>query len=67
MAPEGKGGPLRALKAVFWAFLGIRKGAASEADFAALKLWQVIVAGLCGAALFVALVVTLVKLVAGRV
>jgi hypothetical protein len=57
--------PLKAIKAVFWAFLGIRKGAASERDLAALKPWHIVVAGIIGAALFVTMIVTLVRIVTG--
>ncbi len=57
------GNPLRALKAVFWAFLGIRRGAAARADLALLKPWQVMAAGAIGAALFVAVIVTLARMI----
>jgi len=53
--------PLRALRAVFWAFLGIRRGDAARADLASLKPWQVVVAGVIGAVLFVTLIVALVR------
>lgn len=57
--------PLRAFGAVFWAFLGIRKGAASQSDAASLKLWQVVVAGVIGTACFVAIIVTTVSVITG--
>ncbi|HWQ38278.1 MAG TPA: DUF2970 domain-containing protein [Burkholderiales bacterium] len=57
--------PLRAFKAVLWAFLGIRKGAASERDLATLRPWQVVLAGVIGAALFVTAIVTLVRIITG--
>jgi hypothetical protein len=62
-AAAGKGNPFRAFKAVFWAFFGIRKGAASQSDLASLKPWQVIVAGVIGAAIFVTVIVTLVRVI----
>lgn len=57
--------PIKALRSVFWAFLGIRRGAASERDMAALKPWHIIVAGIFGAALFVTVIVALVSLITG--
>lgn len=60
----GTAGPLRALKAVFWAFLGIRRGAAARSDLASLRPWQVVVAGVVGAALFVTVIVSLVRIIA---
>ena len=62
-AAAGKGSPLRAYKAVFWAFFGIRKGAASQSDLASLRPWQVILAGVIGAVLFVTVIVTLVRVI----
>jgi hypothetical protein len=62
-APPGKVSPLRAFKAVFWAFFGIRKGAASQSDLASLRPWQVILAGVLGGALFVAVIITLVRMI----
>ena len=51
------------MKAVSWAFFGIRKQSDHDHDAATLTLGQVIVAGLIGAALFVAAIVILVKVV----
>jgi hypothetical protein len=61
--PRRAAGPLGALKAVFWAFLGIRRGAAARSDLASLKPWQVLVAGVMGAALFVTAIVSLVHVI----
>ncbi len=58
---SGGGSSFRAFKAVFWAFFGIRKGASSQDDLASLKPWQVILAGVLGAALFVTVIITLVR------
>lgn len=58
-----KGTFMQAMKAVSWAFFGIRKQSDLDNDASTLTLGQVIVAGLIGAALFVAAVVTIVKLV----
>ena len=59
----GRVSPLRALGAVFAAFFGVRKSADRERDMANLTPVQVIIAGVIGAALFVATIVTLVKLI----
>jgi len=58
-----KGTFFQAMKAVSWAFFGIRKQSDHDHDAATLTLGQVIVAGLIGAALFVAAIVILVKFV----
>ncbi len=62
---EGKAGPLAALKAVFWAFFGIRKRQAHE-EVSHLKPVHFVVAGLIGAAVFVLALVTLVRLITGK-
>jgi hypothetical protein len=48
-------------RAVFWSFVGIRKSSGYEDDVAKITPVQAIVAGLIGAALFVASLVMLVK------
>ncbi len=55
-----KGSSLQAAKAVFWAFLGVRKRKHSESDTGSLTLTQVIVSGILGALIFVLGVVALV-------
>jgi hypothetical protein len=54
----------RAVLAVFWGFFGVRKQSDYDADAAHLTPAQVIIAGLLGAALFVAMILLLVMLVA---
>jgi hypothetical protein len=54
---------LQAVSAVLGAFIGIRKSADRDKDLASLKPVHVIVAGLIGAALFVFMIVMLVKLI----
>jgi hypothetical protein len=54
-------GTLRAFRAVISAFTGIGRGNALRDDLATLRPWQVIVAGLICAAIFVAVIVTLVR------
>jgi hypothetical protein len=58
-----KAGPLQVAKAVFWSFFGIRRRAEHEADVGRLTPAQVIVAGLIGAALFVTMLVLIVRFV----
>jgi len=58
---------LQVAKAVFWSFLGIRKRRDYETDSVALKPKQVIIAGLIGAAIFIASLLLLVRFVIGNV
>ena len=53
----------QAMKAVSWAFFGIRKQQDLDHDASTLTPGQVITAGLIGAALFVAVLVIVVKFV----
>ena len=55
----------RSFKAVAWSFFGVRRGSDYEQDVSQLKPQHVIVAGLVAAALFVALLVLLVRWVVG--
>ena len=58
-----KAGPLQVAKTVFWSFFGIRRRAEHEADLVRLTPVQVIVAGLIGAALFIATLILIVRFV----
>ena len=58
-----KGTFLQIAKAVFWAFFGVRKQSDLDMDASSLTPAQVIIGGLIGAALFVATLVLVVKLV----
>jgi hypothetical protein len=51
------------MKAVFWSFFGVRKRRDYESDAARLNPVHVIIAGVIGAAVFVAILVTIVKVV----
>jgi hypothetical protein len=51
------------MKAVSWAFFGVRKHTDHDHDAATLSMGQVVIAGIVGAALFVVGVLLLVKLV----
>ena len=54
---------IRAFKAVFWSFFGVRRNAEYEADARRLKPQEVIAAGLVSAAVFVLALYALVRLV----
>jgi len=51
------------MKAVFWSFFGVRKKRDYEDDAAQLNPVHVIIAGLIGAALFIAILIIIVKMV----
>ena len=55
---------IKALVAVLWAFYGVRKGEEHKKDLASLELKHFIFAGLLGALFFVAVLLTLVNLIA---
>ena len=52
---------LATLKAVFWSFFGVRKKSAYEQDAAKLNPVHVIIAGILGAAIFITILLTIVK------
>ncbi len=52
---------MRAWRTVFWGFFGVRRGRDLERDAANLKPAQVIAAGLVGAAVFVAVLLLVVR------
>lgn len=54
------------VKAVLWSFFGVRKKSAYEKDAAQLNPVHVVVAGVIGAALFVATLVLIVKAVVAK-
>lgn len=58
--PRRQAGFGRAAQAVFWSFFGVRKHRDYAEDLASLSLWQVIVAGVIGALIFIALLVGVV-------
>lgn len=60
---RSQAGFLQVAGAVFWSFFGIRKKAAGERDAVSIKPLHVIIAGLLGAAILVALVLTLVHFI----
>ena len=52
---------LQTMKAVAWGFFGVRKGSSHREDIAKLNPVHVIVAGLLAAALFVTVLVLIVR------
>ena len=62
---EHKPSVLRTVKAVAWAFLGIRKNSEYQADLGKLNPFHIIAVALVGVALFVGALVLLVNWVAG--
>ena len=64
-AVSRRGSWLRTVRAVAWSFFGIRKGAEYEKDVAQLNPLHVIIAGVVIAALFVLVLVVLVKWIVG--
>jgi hypothetical protein len=62
---QRKGSFAQTMRAVAWSFFGVRRGADYEQDVQKLNPVHVIVAGIVGAALFVALLVVLVRWVVG--
>ena len=61
----GKASPLRVFRTVFWSFFGVRRRADNRADFDRITPVQVIIAGIVGAALFVATLILLVRFIVG--
>lgn len=56
---------LGTMRAVAWSFFGVRRGQGLERDMSQLNPVHVIIAGVVGAALFVGVLVFLVKWVVG--
>ena len=57
---------LHVMKAVMWSFIGIRKRSGYENDVAKIKPAQAIIAGIIGAVVFVAALVTLVTFLTAK-
>jgi hypothetical protein len=60
-AAQRKGSFAQSLRAVAWSFFGVRKGKDHAQDVAKLNPIHVVVAGLIGAAVFVGVLVVLVR------
>jgi len=65
-ATKRKASFLATMKAVLWSFLGIRKRSAYEKDAAQLNPVHVIIAGLIGAAIFITILIVIVKNVVAK-
>ena len=57
---------LATMKAVFWSFFGVRKKSDYERDAAQLNPVHVLIAGVIGAALFIGILVTIVRVVVAK-
>jgi hypothetical protein len=57
---------LQTMKAIFWSFFGVRKGAHSHQDEANLNPVHVVIAGLLGALLLIVVLLVIVKIVLAR-
>ncbi|MDP1901650.1 MAG: DUF2970 domain-containing protein [Rubrivivax sp.] len=64
-AAARRGSFLQTMRAVAWSFFGVRRAAGHEEDVRRLNPVHVVVAGLLAAALFVAVLVGLVRWVVG--
>lgn len=56
----------KAIKAVLWAFIGIRKGSSHKADLAELSPLHVIVSGVLCAVVFIGILIFVVHVVIGK-
>ena len=54
---------LQSMKAVMWGFLGVRKRSGLQEDVASLSIVHIIIAGVVGALIFMALLLLIVKAV----
>lgn len=53
-------------KAVFWSFFGVRKKSDYESDAVQLNPVHVLIAGIIGAAIFVGILIVIVKIVVAQ-
>ncbi|MBJ7314101.1 DUF2970 domain-containing protein [Rugamonas sp. CCM 8940] len=61
--PQQHASFLYSMKAVFWSFFGLRRKSDFDTDSAKLNPVHIVIAGLLGVALLIALLITIVKLV----
>lgn len=66
MKEERKAGFLATMKAVFWSFFGVRKRKDYEQDAANLNPIHVIVGGLIGAAVFIGILLLVVRMAVSK-
>jgi len=62
-ASQRKGSFIATMKAVFWSFFGVRKRSDYESDASNLNPVHVLIAGVIGAAIFVLVLLLIVKMV----
>lgn len=65
-ATKRKGSLLATMKAVFWSFFGVRKKSDYEKDVAQLNPLHVVIAGIIGAAIFITVLIFIVKSVVAK-
>jgi hypothetical protein len=58
-----KGTFMQSMKAVMWGFLGVRKQSGLQEDVASLSFVHIIIAGVVGALIFMAILLLIVKVV----
>lgn len=63
---QGKASFAQTVRAVLWSFVGLRKGSEHESDMARLNPVHVIIAGLIAAAVFVAVLIAIVRVVVSQ-
>ena len=61
--PRRSAGPLQIASAVFWSFFGVRKRRKLEDDATTIKPQHVVIAGIIGAALFVLVLIVIVRII----
>ncbi|HEX7985831.1 MAG TPA: DUF2970 domain-containing protein [Duganella sp.] len=66
MQPDKKASFLYSLKAVFWSFFGLRRKSDFDTDSAKLNPLHIVIAALIGVAVFIGLLITVVKLVVAK-
>ncbi|HUY03994.1 MAG TPA: DUF2970 domain-containing protein [Rhodocyclaceae bacterium] len=62
-SPEQSGKVFQAARTIFWAFFGVRRRKHGEFDVANLKPAQIVVAGILGGAVFVLVLLAVVRFV----
>lgn len=65
-ATRRKGSFLHSMRAVAWSFFGIRKGSEHDRDMQQLNPVHVIIAGIVGALIFIAVLISIVRFVVGN-
>jgi len=57
---------IQSMKAVMWGFLGVRKQSGLQEDVASLSFVHIIIAGVVGALIFMAVLLLIVKVVVSK-